>query len=401
MTRADQKQRKRCLCPAWVVFLGLLPLACQEPKVEQVAQVSAPLEQAASKLEEHQWDEAIELARFALDEDPEDEEAQSILDRASEEKSNQLRFESARALLRHRHYLRAFARLLSMTAPSIYENRADRLSMSLRQDVALAERIVRRPDQMVMVRFSLVTTRLGSTEKQAKRAHKQCEEYLGECQKKWFTREVPRHVVSLSPYYIDQYEVSVAQYKACVDAQACPVVSWAECGLKDGDARAPYLDESLPQVCVSWDEAQNYCSWVGGQLPSEAQWERAARRSNDIYPWGDTFNPTAANWSDKDGSDGIALLAPVDHFGPHANLLYNAAGNAYEWVADWYAEDSHQHAKRYDPQGPQEGIERVIKGGAFTRNPSSLRVAHRNKMPPEFRDKSVGFRCARSAESVF
>jgi formylglycine-generating enzyme required for sulfatase activity len=228
----------------------------------------------------------------------------------------------------------------------------------------------------------------------------------GDCQRDWFTDEERIHTVTLEDYYIDQYEVTNARYKACVDAGVCDPP-----GEVSSYTRSSYYGNSqyddYPVIYVSWDDAKAYCEWRGARLPTEAEWEKAARGGLEgkLYPWGDGFDGSRANfcdrnctynWANKDYNDGYADTAPVGSYAPNGYGLYDMAGNVWEWVADWYDGGYYGVSPSNNPTGPSTGEYRVLRGGSWHYIGVSLRVATRLRYDPSNRFNGIGFRCALS-----
>ena len=215
-----------------------------------------------------------------------------------------------------------------------------------------------------------------------------------------FRAEGAAHEVTLAPFEIDRTEVRVRDYARCVAAGACPPP-----GFVRGDRRFDVPDQ--PVVQVRWDDAASYCAWAGGRLPTEAEWELAARGLRDDerdYPWGNVYNPHLLNHGafaqdDADASDGFAGLAPVASFPDGATPagVVDMAGNAAEWVADFYDVDEngfgHPAAPETNPRGPKTGIFHVIRGGSYLSGAAWVRGAARSMMWLP-RSAAVGFRCA-------
>ncbi len=219
------------------------------------------------------------------------------------------------------------------------------------------------------------------------------------------SNEEPVHQVYLDTYYIDKYEVSNFHYKACVNANKCTPPYYTNSKTRDRYYSDSAFD-NYPVVFVDWYMAKSYCEWRGAQLPSEAQWEKAARGENgQMYPWGNTFDGTRVNFCDKNCPEGIADMNFDDGYvdtsptGSYENGkspygVYDLAGNVWEWVADWYSERYYENSSLSNPLGPELGEDRVLRGGAanyyfsFTR--SSARYSHK----PVNSYSYVGFRCA-------
>lgn len=229
--------------------------------------------------------------------------------------------------------------------------------------------------------------------------------------------ERPMHTVYLDAYWIDQTEVTNAQYRKCVQAGVCTL---------------PYNDESLfsriffkgnsesvldeyfnnpdlnqhPVIWVQWEQAQTYCQWVGGHLPSEAEWEKAARGSDGRkYPWGDTFYGDRVNYCDKNGEckipdeewdDEYQETAPVGSYPQGASPygVLDMAGNVSEWVADWFEYDYYKESPLRNPTGPDYADKRLVRGGCFDYSAANVRSTLRDEVNSQWYFSTVGFRCA-------
>jgi formylglycine-generating enzyme required for sulfatase activity len=203
--------------------------------------------------------------------------------------------------------------------------------------------------------------------------------------------EKPQHPVRITKgFWLGATPVTVAAYKRFVGERPQFKMPPAPSFNPDWSK----LDH--PIVRVTWDEAKAYCEWAGGRLPTEAEWEFAARGGKDglKYPWGNAITPGNANYiaSKWNGT------SPVRSYPPNTWGLYDMAGNVWEWVADWY--DEHYYATMPlakpvdDPRGPQSETMRVLRGGSFNYVTRFLRAANRGRNAPGGRYYDVGFRCA-------
>ncbi len=209
--------------------------------------------------------------------------------------------------------------------------------------------------------------------------------------------EQPRDTVYVSAFAIDRHEVTYHHYTQFVAAtghrKAGPPARYAK---NLGRMRGA----NQPIVYVSWADAQQYCEWRGKRLPTEAEWEKAMRGTDGrLWPWGNTDEPGAANLARV--SDGFDVSAPVGSFTLDVSPfgVADGVGNVMEWVADWYGESYYRTGPTRDPQGPAHGVFKVLRGGGYTSTGSDIRITSRNKMVPDFRDETIGFRCAISGGS--
>jgi formylglycine-generating enzyme len=229
-----------------------------------------------------------------------------------------------------------------------------------------------------------------------------------------FEAEAPQTPVFLPAFAIDRLEVSVADYAGCIRAGACR-------GTTEVTAMAT---SPLPIEGVIHDEAESFCRWRGGRLPTEAEWEKAARGPGPrIWPWGGHWIDGRANHGQAapagigasarsaagagrgeirvgdespDEEDGFTARAPVGSYpaGRSPFGVEDMAGNVWEWTSTYFTRDPPQTAARFDPRGPAFASERTIRGGSYRTPPSDLRVTRRMGLHPEERMAGVGFRCA-------
>jgi len=204
----------------------------------------------------------------------------------------------------------------------------------------------------------------------------------------------PAHTISLNAFYIDKYEVTNLLYKACVDAKICNAPE-----KNSSSTRDIYYDNSefnnYPVINVNWNAARAYCAWRGARLPTEAEWEKGARGTDGrIYPWGADINATFANYGSEIGDTTVVGSYET---GKSIYGAYDMAGNVYEWVADWYASGYYKASPTENPNGPELGKFRVIRGGSWIHPGDLEKTFHRNNAEPTYYYNDLGFRCAKDA----
>jgi serine/threonine-protein kinase len=248
-----------------------------------------------------------------------------------------------------------------------------------------------------------------------------------------FSAEQPQHTVTLDAYWIDQTDVTNAMFAQFVAATGYKTEAekagtgsvfnpdskqWEDKagadwrhpgGPEDSNSRL----DAYPVVQVTWPDANAYCAWAGRRLPTEAEWEKAARGTDGRrYPWGNT--PAAGNrlnfadlslsqlWVDQSVNDGFAYASPVGHY-PDGVSPYGAldmAGNVWQWTADWFSDAYYAAWPAVNPTGPEQGSARVVRGGSWLNQAINVRAAYRYGSPPSTRSTSTGFRCARTPDAV-
>ena len=233
--------------------------------------------------------------------------------------------------------------------------------------------------------------------------------------KVWSVEEFPRHRVTLDAFYIDRYEVTNALFERFVRSTGHRTIAeregnswvwqqkdnkWQWVKVDGAEWRKPAgpgsgAEPNHPVVHVSWHDADAYCKWAGKRLPTEAEWEKAARGTDGRrYPWGEAWDAAKAN-----GDMTVRTTRPVGSYagGVSPYGLYDMAGNVAEWVGDWFDANYYQRSPERNPRGPDSGQRRVLRGGHWVSSPNTLRAAPRDRSAPVTRGTSFGFRCARGA----
>jgi len=201
--------------------------------------------------------------------------------------------------------------------------------------------------------------------------------------------EGPAHSVYLDAYWIDRYEVTNAQYmKFMEETRHAPPSSWGSPKLNEADQ---------PVVGVSWEDAAAYAKWAGKRLPTEAEWEKAARGGGrlgetQVYPWGSRWDEKKANTAEALAGRTLGARTLPEGASPFG--VFHMAGNAAEWVADWYDPEYYAKSPKENPKGPEQGKWKVVRGGGWWCKSDHCQVTDRRKEAPTTRTSSIGFRCA-------
>lgn len=254
---------------------------------------------------------------------------------------------------------------------------------------------------------------MGTTLEEASQARDECATYGKECQIEWASDSTPTHQVIVDGFEMEIYEVTVTQYVAFLNwlgpnshknmcqGQPCALTteeqetSYINFDGETYSVRNPQFYANHPVTLVTWWGAEQYCNTLNRRLPTEAEWERAARGAqNYIYPWGFEFDATLAMSSISETPATVPVTSYPAGASPYGML--NMAGNVEEWVQDWYRADYYaQQAANPspNPQGPISGTEKVLRGGSWDTIPFFLRSVHRRSLPPGQPTTSTGFRC--------
>jgi formylglycine-generating enzyme required for sulfatase activity len=227
-----------------------------------------------------------------------------------------------------------------------------------------------------------------------KTGYKECVKHAQSCELEWFEHEGPTSWVWIEKFYLDIYEVTQIDFKKVM-----------------GKNPSKYKGDNLPVERVLWNEAREYCEKIGKRLPTEAEWEKAAKGGGDtLYPWGNEVVSGMANFCDvnckayfkaEQFDDGFKGTAPVGSYPPNGYGLYDMAGNVWEWVSDWYGAGYYKERPQRNPQGPFNeqdlfhihGMKKVLRGGSWGNNAGAMRSSTRS-WAHNSRVSRRGFRCA-------
>jgi len=260
----------------------------------------------------------------------------------------------------------------------------------------LAAERVKLPAYDEMVRIPAGTFIMGSDRKSDRNAYRV---------------ELPQRKVFLDAYDIDKYEVTTVQYlKFVMATNRPPQVDWKFDGGNFQETMAAH-----PIMHVTWYDADEYCRWAGKRLPTEAEWEKAARGDHDarIYPWGDemaglsrsNFGRSGLSGPVRDRPERLLLYPPIISVFKYENAvspygIFQMVGNVAEWVADWYDKDYYKSAPDRNPKGPDKGSHKGFRGGGWIDSTPTVRVSQRNGTDPKTSMNWLGFRCARDVKET-
>ena len=201
------------------------------------------------------------------------------------------------------------------------------------------------------------------------------------------------HTVYLDGYWMYKTEVTNAMYRLCVESSGCtepvdngfyemaPLFGWGD----------------RPVESISWEDATTYCQWAENRLPTEAEWEKAARGTDGrTYPWGEGIDPSLALYDDFIRGNTTLVGSYPEGASPYG--LLDMAGNVWEWVADWYGSNYYQNSPAENPPGPVDGLYHVLRGGCFDSSMEEVRSAYRQEGLPYNKHRGLGFRCASSTK---
>jgi formylglycine-generating enzyme required for sulfatase activity len=277
----------------------------------------------------------------------------------------------------------------------------------------LGDTRIRPADEMKMVYVPAGKFKMGTDDKGLKYSQQLCIKYSGYdyaiaivgCGPAVFADERLAHTVTLDGFWIDRTEVTNRQYRRCVEAKACtPPVDSGSYTRKSYYGNNVY--DNYPVIWINQQQAADYCQWAGARLPTEAEWEYAARGPEGrIFPWGNTFDGKRLNYcdascaagpNDKTVNDGYADTAPVGSFPTGVSWCgaLDLGGNVREWVADWY--ERYPPRPEVNPTGPISGTSRIPRGGCWLDTPIDVRSTNRGGNSIDYTRHKVGFRCAKN-----
>jgi iron(II)-dependent oxidoreductase len=225
-----------------------------------------------------------------------------------------------------------------------------------------------------------------------------------------YAAEFPQRKVWLDAYEIDRYEVSALQYlKFVLVTDRPPLLDWRYDG---GNFQAGMAHH--PVMHVSWNDADAYCRWAGKRLPTEAEWEKAARGEDGrLYPWGSqpaglsraNFGRTGLSGPVRDRPERLLMYPPIIAVDKYENAVspygvHQMLGNVAEWVSDWYDKDYYATAPERNPKGPAHGTQKAFRGGGWMDSTTTMRAAMRNGTDPQTKINWLGFRCAKDAPAT-
>ena len=266
-------------------------------------------------------------------------------------------------------------------------------------------------DAMVMVFVPAGEFEMGTNDSGVDAALELCDTYGIPCVRQYLDKEQPAHMVELNGFWIDRTEVTNAQYLLCLEAGICNPPRKRSSATRDSYFGDSAYDD-YPVIWSTLNDARNYCAWAGARLPTEAEWEYAARGpEGSLFPWGNEFDGTRLNycdascdlaWADDTTDDGYADTAPVGSYPTGASWsgALDMAGNVREWVADLYDSEYYGESPAQNPTGPSTspGGNQVERSGSWNSTPFEVRGAWRTGDHANYKYNFMGFRCAKDSE---
>jgi formylglycine-generating enzyme required for sulfatase activity len=203
----------------------------------------------------------------------------------------------------------------------------------------------------------------------------------------------PKHLVHLDAFWMDKVEVTNAMYLKCLKANDCTAPA------SDNIHYDNWIYRDHPMVYITWDQANAYCLWAGRRLPTEAEWEKAARGTDGRrYAWGnDQPTPRLANFSETMIGESVSSFRYPLGASPYGVL--NMSGNVREWVADWYDPNYYSSSPHDNPKGPETGMERSLRSASYNEDGREIAITNRLRHDPQSAGLSRGFRCAQDVET--
>jgi serine/threonine protein kinase len=263
---------------------------------------------------------------------------------------------------------------------------------TLEQTLGIGSQGISAQDQAVMMYIPAGSFTRGVNDRMISTLLDQC----SRCESRNFADATPMGEIYLDAFWIYQTEVTNAQYRLCVEAGSCSPPDDFSSRTRTSYYGNPDFD-SYPVVYVSWADAGSYCRWIGGRLPTEAEWEKAARGTDGrLYPWGDNASRGANANVERYVGDTTAVASYPSGKSPYG--LYDMAGNVYEWVIDWYSGSYYGDAPSQNPYGPQSGATHVIRGGSADYREAWATTVFRDYLDSADSTDQIGFRCVIEAQ---
>ncbi len=393
----------------------------------------ALIKEAEAAMEKGDWDEALKALKAALKADEDDKKAKDLKKLAEQERKVEKTFEAGKEALGKGDLKEANALFDKIPKDSFYASRAKDARQGLvDEQLKGAEKALKNDDLEAALAAVALVELLDPENKDLKKLRKEmprggpmiaiakgaftrgthkdavadalklCQDAgaKGErCTSRTFAGEQPDKIIGMrQPFLIDKYEVTNKQYKECVDASKCKEARYTTtCGGEDPSMRA----EDHPVVCITFDDAKAYCEWADKRLPTEAEWEYAARGASPdkrLFPWGEAWEPKWTNWGEGGESDKFKWTAPVGAVpkDDSASGARDMGGNVAEWTADWFSDRFYSEDKPFDPFNDKKSRDRSVRGGHWKSGAHAARVSWRSSLNPEKFDATTGVRCART-----